>query len=218
MILTGLGSPLGRFFVDRGSRIETRVWLPVFTIRQEIYLRRRRFKRPIFVAGPVVILLLLMVLLTCVSHEAKAISKTPSPAEVAVVQGASNPANKISFQTVAKGVRSGIRGSYQTVARSRSEWEDLWRRHVSNQTNPPPLPAIDFAKDIVAAVFLGERPTGGYQIDIVSAEQSGGVLTVSFDEKGPRLGGIQTQAFTQPFHIIRIAITDAQKVVFRRLP
>lgn len=190
----------------------------MFTIRQEIYFRRRRFKRPIFAAGPVVIPLLVIVWLTCVSPEAKAISKTPSPAEVAAAQGASNPTNKISFQTVAKGVRSGIRGSYQTVARSQSEWEDLWRKHVSNQTNPPPLPAIDFAKDIVAAVFLGERPTGGYQIDIVSSEQSDGVLTVSFDEKGPRPGGIQTQAFTQPFHIVRIANKDIQKIVFRRLP
>ena len=190
----------------------------MFTVRQEIDRRRQRFKRVIFAAGRVGVPLLLIVWLTCVSPEAKAISKTPSPAEVAVVQAASNPANKISFQTIAKGVRSGIRESLQTAARSQSDWEGLWRKHVSNQTNPPPPPAVDFTKEIVAAVFLGERPTGGYEIDIVSAEQSDGVLTVSFEEKEPRPGGIQTQAFTQPFHIVRVANKDIQKVVFRRLP
>ena len=191
----------------------------MFTVRQEIDLRRRRFKNRIRVTWRIMTPALLMLLLIlCEFSEANVKSKTFFPADAAAAQAASNLPNKVSFQTVAKGFRSGIRESLQTVARSQSDWEDLWRKHVSNQTNPPPPPAIDFTKDIVAAVFLGERPTGGYEIDIVSAEQSDGSLTISFEEKRPRPGGIQTQAFTQPFHIVRVANKDIQKLVFRRLP
>lgn len=191
----------------------------MFTVRQEIDLRSRRFKNRIRVARRIMTPALLMLLLIlCEFSEANVKSKTFFPADAAAAQAASNLPNKVSFQTVAKGFRSGIRESLQTVARSQSEWEGLWRKHVSNQTNPPPPPSIDFTKEIVAAVFLGEKPTGGYEIQIVSADRSDGSLTLSFNEKHPPPGGMTIQAFTQPFHIVRVAATGTETVVFRRLP
>jgi len=189
----------------------------VFSFRQEIDLRGWRFKSGIPVARHLVASSLL-VLILCGLPEANAMAKNSFPAEVAATQAASNLPNKIFFQTVAKGFRSGIRAPLQAVARSQSEWDGLWRKHVSNQTNPPPPPSIDFTKEIVAAVFLGEKPTGGYEIQIVSADRSDGSLTLSFDEKHPPPGGMTIQAFTQPFHIVRVAATGTETVVFRRLP
>ena len=189
----------------------------MFSFRQEIDLRGWRFKSGIPVARHLVASSLL-VLILCGLPEANAMSKNSFPAEVAATQAASNPAHKISFLTVAKGSRSGIREPLQAVVRNETEWRELWQKHVSNQTNPPPPPSIDFTKEIVAAVFLGEKPTGGYEIQIVSADRSVGSLTLSFDEKHPPPGGMTIQAFTQPFHIVRVAATDTETVVFRRLP
>jgi hypothetical protein len=134
------------------------------------------------------------------------------------VNGATMLANQVSFHTVLKGHRSGVSESVQIVARSQSEWSALWKRHAAIESNPPPLPAIDFSKEIVVAVFLGEKPTGGHDIEIMSMEQNNDVLLVSFVEKSPPPGGLATQALTQPFHIVRVAARSAARVNFRRLP
>jgi hypothetical protein len=42
-------------------------------------------------------------------------------------------------------------------------------------------------------------------------------VIISFNEKGPRPGDIQIQAFTQPFHIVRIANHRTEEVKFRRV-
>jgi PrcB C-terminal len=126
--------------------------------------------------------------------------------------------NSVPFQTVAKGFRSGISEPLQTVARNDAEWQTLWQKQVAVQSNPLPPPAIDFKNELVAAVFLGEKPTGGYSIEIVGAEKTNGSLTISYSETMPRSGSMLTQAFTQPFHIVRVITTDAENVAFRRLP
>jgi PrcB C-terminal len=123
---------------------------------------------------------------------------------------------QIPFQTVAKGSRSGMRETSQIVIRSQAEWDALWKRHVSIETNPPPPPVIDFNKQIVIGVFLGEKPTGGYDVEIIRAEQTDGALVIHYREKNPAPGGIVIQALTQPFHIIRVARDDNFTPAFRR--
>jgi hypothetical protein len=126
------------------------------------------------------------------------------------------PAVQLSFQTIAKGYRSGVRESLQIVARNQAEWDSLWKRHLSVETNPPPTPAIDFNKQIVVGVFLGEKPTGGYDVEIIRAEQSDGALVIHYREKSPLPGSIAIQALTQPFHIIQVIRDDNLKPTFRR--
>ena len=133
------------------------------------------------------------------------------------VNGATMLANQVSFHTVLKGHRSGMRESVQIVARNQSDWSALWKRHAAIESNPLPLPAIDFSKEIVVAVFLGEKPTGGHDIEITSVEQRDGSLMVSFVERSPQPGGVATQALTQPFHIVRVATQTPGTVTFRRL-
>ena len=124
---------------------------------------------------------------------------------------------QVPFQTVAKGYQSGISEPLEIVARNQADWTALWKKHASTESNPPPAPAIDFGKEMVVAVFLGERPTGGHDIEITSVERSGDNLVVSFVERSPQPGGVVTQAFTQPFHIVRVAAQSSGTVNFRRL-
>jgi PrcB C-terminal len=129
----------------------------------------------------------------------------------------SKPAVQIRFQTIAKGYRSGVRESLQTVARNQTEWEAVWKKH-SVETNPPPPPFIDFKRQIVVAVFLGEKPTGGYDVEIIRVDQSDGALVIHYREKSPLPGSIAIQAMTQPFHIIQVVGDDNLKPTFRRAP
>jgi hypothetical protein len=136
---------------------------------------------------------------------------------IAEAQLTPSPANQVSFQTIEKGFRSGVRQPLQIIIRGQAEWKDFWQQHASIKTNSLPAPAIDFNKEIAVGVFLGEKPTGGYEVEIVRAERSGRTLLISFVENTPRPGATVTQAITQPFHIVRVTIDGTGAVGFRRV-
>jgi hypothetical protein len=69
---------------------------------------------------------------------------------VAIAQG-QNPVT-----TLARGSNSGIDETLEAVVRSEDEWQTLWRSHGGAD----PAPAVDFSRELVAAVFLGRRRSG----------------------------------------------------------
>ena len=125
---------------------------------------------------------------------------------------------QIPFQTIAKGTRSGVSEAGQIIVRTQAEWNALWQKHSSMESNRSQAPALDFNKEIVTGIFLGQKPTSGYDVEIISMERSDGTLTVSLREKSPQPGAVLTQAFTQPFHMVRIEINETPAVRFRRAP
>jgi PrcB C-terminal len=147
-----------------------------------------------------------------------AVTKPRWLTQIAAADTGMKPTLQVPFQTIAKGSRSGVRETSQIVIRNQSEWQTLWKKHVSTDSNPAVLPAIPFDKEIVAAVFLGEKTTGGYDVEIVAAERTPGTFIISYREKRPPSGGIVIQALTQPFHIIRLARDDSLTTSFRRAP
>ena len=61
---------------------------------------------------------------------------------------------------------------------------------------------------MVVALFMGERPTGGYAIEITRVERADSGLAVHYRSKGPDQGAMLTQALTQPFHLIKLPRDD----------
>jgi hypothetical protein len=102
--------------------------------------------------------------------------------------------------TIARGPMSAITDARQVVVRSSAEWEALWKEHGVTQ----PLPVVNFSKEIVAAVFLGSRPTGGFNVEILSTRLEGDALIVEYGERRPGRGDIVSQVLTSPFHIVRL--------------
>jgi PrcB C-terminal len=147
------------------------------------------------------------------------LSTSSSPwLQVAALEPFNKFTKLVPLKTIAKGFRSGIREPSQIAVRSQSEWQKLWRQHTSTSTVPAPLPVVDFDKEIVVAVFLGEKPTGGYGVEISSAEVADRALTVFVRETSPKPGAMVTQAINQPFHIVRIETAGVETVSFRRAP
>jgi PrcB C-terminal len=198
--------------------LEERAGSAVLEFQQTFHTLRKRLKNRVPLARLTGTSLLAATLGVHATAEARLISEKHFSAQMAAAQSKSRAEKALAFQTVAKGFRSGIREPLQTVARNDAEWRTLWQKQVAAQSNPPPPPAIDFKNELVAAVFLGEKPTGGYSIEIVGAEKTNGSLTISYSETVPRPGSMLTQAFTQPFHIVRVITTDTENVAFRRLP
>jgi len=113
---------------------------------------------------------------------------------------------EVPFSRVENGVTSGIGERKFVVIKTAKEWADLWQAHASLRIPAPPLPAVDFKREMIVAVFAGEKRSGGYGIEIakIAEDTVKGQLVISFRETQPPPGSMTPQALTQPFDIVRI--------------
>ena len=122
----------------------------------------------------------------------------------------------LQFETVAKEYHGGYGQRNDLVIKDDVAWKDLWNKTYSHIIPMPNLPQVDFRKEMIIAVYMGARNSGGFSIDIASIQDLGSSIEVSVKEIVPFSGqGIVTMALTQPYHIVKVPKQD-KKVVFRR--
>jgi hypothetical protein len=81
------------------------------------------------------------------------------------------------------------------VARSRSEWAQIWASHKSYAFPAPTMPEVDFDAYSVVGVAMGWRPSGCNGMQIVSATESSSEVVVQYRELEPPSGVGCTGAF-----------------------
>lgn len=118
----------------------------------------------------------------------------------------------VAFTTVARGTDSQVSEPREAVARSADEWRALWDGHGAD----PAPPDIDFSRVTVVGIFLGTRPTGGYEVEITRVRSEGAATVVEYRERRPPPDAFLIQALTSPFHLVRIPRTDAT-IAFRKI-
>src|SRR5262249_10326930 len=111
----------------------------------------------------------------------------------ALLQGASD-----TVKTIDRGQSSRVATMRLATASTPAEWAALWAAHAPDS----PLPAVDFSKNMVAAVFLGTRPTAGFGVEIIRARTDGQALVVEYAEKKPAAGSLSAQVLTSPYYIV----------------
>lgn len=109
-----------------------------------------------------------------------------------------------------KGSHCGIKEPKQIVVNDANEWAELWRKVYEGVVPTPQVPQIDFSKNTVIAVFMGEKRTSGYAVQISKVAQSNGEIIVKVKETSPPKGSILLQVLTQPFHIVVVPKFDAK--------
>ncbi len=109
----------------------------------------------------------------------------------------------VSFATVALGTGSGVHEPVQLVIRDQAAWVTLWGRHRGATRGP--VPAVDFNRDMVIAIFADESGTPR-QLRIRQITQEADRLEVSYTLAviGPLPEGEGTSRVV-PFHIVRLA-------------
>jgi protease stability complex PrcB-like protein len=113
----------------------------------------------------------------------------------------------LPVRTLKQGIHCTVQKPERHVARTRTQYAGVWNRQLKSGAldgAPPPGPKVDFSKEMVLAVFMGSRPTGGYSIQIQEARVEKGKLRVTVVEKSPPPGTITTQALTSPFHFVAV--------------
>lgn len=122
--------------------------------------------------------------------------------------------NTVPMRSIDKGVMSNMDDGRQASARSVEEWAKLWNQHAGERTRP----SVDFTREVVAAVFLGTRPTAGFSIEIVRVRQEGVALVVEYKETRPAPDSVAAQVLTSPYHIVAVPTGSTTEVKFARVP
>ncbi len=123
---------------------------------------------------------------------------------------------ELSFETIEKGEYSTHTKKENFVINDNKTYYDLWRKLYPSCLNVTTdrgistvcdgvsiIPKIDFSKETVIAVFMGEKNTGGYSIEITKIIDKTDKVIVYVNETTPKPGDLVTLALTQPYHIVK---------------
>ena len=106
---------------------------------------------------------------------------------------------RINFQTIRKGLWGPREAGYHVIQNA-EEWAEICKK-----TFPPDVvpPEINFSNTTVIAVFMGEKPTSGFAIEVKEITDTifRVVVKVAWITY---VGKAVLQVFTSPFHIIKV--------------
>ena len=99
---------------------------------------------------------------------------------------------------------SGFDQAARFVVRDGRSWEGVWAQTFRGGSVPP-IPSIDFSREMVVVVALGTHSSGGYGILIDGAsEAAAGAVAVAVRSISPGPGCGVTGALTQPVDFARV--------------
>ena len=102
---------------------------------------------------------------------------------------------------------SRINDELRIVIRDRETWDTVWKRMFAPPSaSVPPLPEIDFSREMLVVVSMGSRPSGGYRIIVNSARELR--LRVEVEVLSSSPCGLAPAIMTAPVDIVRIPRTD----------
>ena len=109
---------------------------------------------------------------------------------------------ELSFETIShvSSFSSRYENHEYLVIENSGEWERIWSLAMREWF---PLPEIDFSTHVVIAVFMGRRPSGGYEISIERKTNVENEIIIDVKEQYPGRVFV-TLAGTLPHHIIKV--------------
>ena len=122
----------------------------------------------------------------------------------------------VPFSIIAQGDQSQLPLAKELVIRDNTEWQYLWLAHTGDPGKVPP--PIDFRTEMVMAFFLGQRPAGGYAIQVQKIRVIDNHLLVELTVKHPDPRAHTTMALTQTHTIIKLpSYTLPVKFLYRQI-
>lgn len=111
----------------------------------------------------------------------------------------------IAFTTLDRSNFSLVQEPKTVVVRDAASWTALWKAHAGSDAK---VPALDFTRNMVAAVFRGRLPNGCYSTMITQVYRANSVINVHRVDTEPGPGAICTLAMVTPAHLIAIPRPD----------
>jgi VWFA-related protein len=98
---------------------------------------------------------------------------------------------------IAHGPLSNGSKARESVVRNPAEWNELWASLPTKQA----APQVAFDQMMVVGVFVGNRPTTGYKVEITGARKEGDTLVIQWREVPPAEGASVNATVTTPFAV-----------------
>lgn len=123
------------------------------------------------------------------------------------------PLDIVKWSTFDSGQNSQAKGLLTRVINNEAEFQAYWSKYQGQAPYTAPR-GIQWGKEMLIAIHIGERSTGGYKVhvDSIKRERSS-ELVLSYVETTP--SGPTTQALTSPWTIVKMDRT-AGNPVFRK--
>ncbi|NOS86813.1 MAG: protease complex subunit PrcB family protein [Ignavibacteria bacterium] len=132
-----------------------------------------------------------------------------------VIAGCSSQGNdekKLPMEIILDGTYSAIEEKREILLNNNDDYQKLMTQVYSNLDQMPRIPVVDFNKNSVVAVFIGNRSNGGYMVVIDSISEGSKNLTVNITETTPGKNCMVTDAITRPFSLVKIPKTELKPV------
>jgi hypothetical protein len=122
---------------------------------------------------------------------------------------------RLSATDASFSVFSGFTDSARFVVRDSDAWRETWQTIHRPFIPPPPVPLVDFSREMVVVAALGTRPTEGYAIVFENVREDTSGIEVAVRVSEPARGCPVAAAMTQPVDLARIP-ASARPVRFRQ--
>jgi hypothetical protein len=126
-----------------------------------------------------------------------------------------SPVARLSSSGASFSVFSGFTDSARFVVRDSDTWRETWQTIHRPFIPPPPVPPIDFSREMVVVAALGTRPSEGYEVVFENVREDTSGIEVAVRVSEPDRGCPVAAAMTQPVDLARIP-TSARPVRFRQ--
>lgn len=125
---------------------------------------------------------------------------------------------EVNFELILKSEHCQYKEKKSYLIKDIIDWEKLWQIVIRQPTiiGQPTfwLPEVDFTKEMIVAVFMGEQSTGGYGIEVIKIIEQENSLEVFIKETLPAVSQPVTAVLTQPCHIIKLPKIE-KEVLFK---
>lgn len=92
----------------------------------------------------------------------------------------------VPFEPIATGRHTRVREAARLVIRDRAAWVVLWKRHAG--TDAPSAPEVDFAREMVVAIFAGESQVPrALSVRRITRDSNGLVVSYTLGDARPIL-------------------------------
>lgn len=123
-----------------------------------------------------------------------------------------NDEKKLPMEIILDGTYCSIEAKREVLLNSNDDYQKLMTEVYSNLDQMPRIPVVDFNKNSVIAVFIGNRSNGGYMVTIDSVIEGSKNLNVNITETTPGKNCVVTDAITRPFSLVKIPKTELKPV------
>lgn len=106
---------------------------------------------------------------------------------------------QIGFTAIEQGSMCNIKKTDYYIIQTKAEWSAHWAKHSRDESAPP---KVDFRNNVVVAIYMGQKSSAGFSIEVDRIEDNGTDLIIHTKTERPT--GFAATVMTQPFSIIKL--------------